>query len=175
MSEDQGINTLEWYDTVSQISGESEFVQSAEVLSAVWAAAETDAAANVTLYSAVVPSPGESAVTQVMDFYMEAQDLGDHAEAIGTVKIGVSDPGDLMTINLSQTTDLGEAYIATADAIQPAAMNEKEQEEFAAQVTFSAALEALRLITRLPASVQTLIWRSLFSPEETGILVTPGT
>ena len=175
LEEDLGVYSLEWYDTVSQFVGESEYVQSVEAISAAGAMMETEAAVSVSLFSAALPSPEESPVMQAMDLYWETADLGDHAEASGTIRIGTSDAGDLMTVNVKQTTDLGEAYIVTADAVRPIDMNEEEQEQFAAQMTFSAALEAIRLITRLPASVQTLIWRSLFSPEETGILVSPGT
>ncbi|MBQ6514972.1 MAG: hypothetical protein IJI09_09650 [Clostridia bacterium] len=175
LEEDLGVYSLEWYDTVSQFVGESEYVQSVEAISAAGAMMETEAAVSVSLFSAALPSPEESPVMQAMDLYWETADLGDHAEASGTIRIGTSDAGDLMTVNVKQTTDLGEAYIVTADAVRPIDMNEEEQEQFAAQMTFSAALEAIRLITRLPASVQTLIWRSLFSPEETGIMLSPGT
>ena len=152
---------VQWYYTVNEINGEESTMTAMDYIAVTWETTDTESAVKASLLSAAMPSQEEEPVTMTVDLSWEAQDLGDHAEAAGTILIGRNDPGDLMTVYVAQTTDLAEAYIITPDAVQPMAMTEAEREKFTARAAFSSLLETARLISRLPSSVQVLFWRMI--------------
>ena len=132
-----------------------------EEISTNWERQEAAVNMNAEMKVTVVPDNETAPVTVLFNIAGEEKDLGDHAEGAATLNIAVDGMGDMLTMTVERKTDLAEAYIITADAVQPMAMSAEEQEALMSEVSQSAMMGLVKLLQSLPESVQPLVQQML--------------
>ena len=102
----------------------------------------------------VKENPDAEQVGITMKTVATEADLGDHAEGSGTFTMALEGLGDLMTLRITEKTDVAEAYIITPDAVQPMAMNEEELNALTQEISTNAMMVVFSLLPKLPSSLQ---------------------
>ena len=132
-----------------------------EEINTSWERQETAVNMKAEMKVTVVPDSETAPVTVLFNIAGEEKDLGDHAEGAATLNIAVDGMGDMLTMTVERKTDLAEAYIITADAVQPMAMSAEEQEALMSEVSQGAMMGLVKLLQSLPESVQPLVQQML--------------
>lgn len=154
------------YDvTATAKQGDVEFTPLQENIKAVWTEGENQKNLVMDVNAKATEEPGAEAIGLIYHIEDEERDLGDHAEEDVTVAVALDGLGDLMTIKAQAKTGLAEAYIITADAVQPVEMDGEAQEAFAGEIMQSLTINLFGLISKLPESVQPIVMQLLGAGE----------
>lgn len=155
------------YEIISSLTEEGNtYTNMKEKINAAWTKSENARAMNMDINIQVVPSAEANPVGVDFTIRSEEADLGDHMEANASFSVAVENMGDLLSVNISQKTDLAEAYIITEDAVQPLAMSQEELQAFGEEIMGEAQGALGGLIGKLPQSVLSLVMQMAGSQQE---------
>ena len=128
-----------------------------EEIAATWDRQETVETQKADILARIQPDGAEAPVTIQYQIVREDKDLGDHAEGLMTANVAMEGMGDLFALTAESKTDLAEAYIITDSAVQPLGLSAEEQQTLLNEISQSAMMGLVKLMTALPESVQPIV------------------